>query len=189
MASAQVAYSRGEDIWKVATELQQARNLRRMSQPAPLQNYRRDSITREPYQSYRRDSMARDSVKDYRSGSITRDPISTYRRDSIARDSLSQDYRRASVTNGSFQSYRRDSVTRDPIANYMRDSLTRDAMIRQPPQQSNGTANGTTGRRGSDADDINWIAKYKRSDHHTDRLVNKKLEAMAGESHLTARCL
>lgn len=194
MASADVAYSRGvggvEGIWKVPTELQQARNLRRMSQPTLMHSYRRDSITREPFQSYRRDSVTRDSVRDYRNGSVTRDAIPNYRRDSITKDS-SLDYRRTSVTSEPYQNYRRDSITRDPISNYRRDSLTRDSTTTESTQQSNGA----TGRRGSDADDINWIEKYKRSDHHADRLVSKKLdhekamaESLSGEWHSTARC-
>lgn len=118
------------------SDLQSVRNLRRASQPAALQNYRRDSLTREPTQSYRRGSIA-----------VPRQQprLGYTARDSIVRDPPIQDY----------QNYRRDSFTSRPV-----DSIK--------PEVS--------GRRGSDADDISWIAKYQKSDHHTDRLVNTRLE-------------
>lgn len=126
----------GEDFRKGISDLQSVRNLRRASQPAALQNYRRDSLTREPTQSYRRGSVA-----------PPHQPRLGYAaRDSVVRESPIRDY----------QNYRRDSLTSRPV-----DSIKPEV---------------ATGRRGSDADDINWIAKYQKSDHHTDRLVNTKLE-------------
>lgn len=136
------------------------------------------------------------TAEDFWNGSIGLQDVRQLRRGS--QPTTFQSNRRSSVTpRQPRHAHRRDSVTIDGSS---RDSLSRDQLLQryrrdsltsQPP---GSLARELTAGLRHDARDSSWIARYQKSDHHTDRIANTNLEYeksignnLAGQSRVIPR--